>query len=83
MGRGLTMIVKVRGVPEQVSPLLKKDGVTVMVAVIGADPLLVTVNAGMFPVPEAARPMEGVLLVQLKFVPEMPPVKLIALVLVP
>jgi len=83
VGRGLMVMVNVRGVPEQVSPLLRKDGVTVMVAVTGAALLLATVNGGMFPVPEVARPMEGVLLVQLKFVPGMLPVKLIAVVLLP
>ena len=40
-------------------------GVTVMVAVTGAVPAFVAVNEGILPVPLAARPMEGVLFVQL------------------
>jgi hypothetical protein len=37
-------------------------GVTVMVAITGAVPLLVAVKDGIFPVPLAASPMDGVLL---------------------
>ena len=61
VGVGLTVMVKVCGVPGQ--PLA--DGVTVIVAVNGVPPVLTAVNAAMFPVPDAANPIEVVLLVQL------------------
>jgi hypothetical protein len=44
-------------------------GITVMVATTGAVPALVAVKDGMFPVPLAARPMEGVELTHAKDVP--------------
>ncbi|MNF94328.1 hypothetical protein D3C84_770350 [compost metagenome] len=44
-------------------PLLKV-GVTTIVATIGVVPVLMAVKAGMFPVPDAANPIEAVLLVQ-------------------
>ncbi len=43
--------------PEQLGVPFENDGVTVIVAVIGAVPLFVGVNTGMFPVPEAASPI--------------------------
>jgi hypothetical protein len=46
-----------------------KVGVTIIVAVTGAVVALVAVKAGILPVPLAARPIEGVLFVQLKVVP--------------
>lgn len=49
-----------------------------MVAVIGAVPVLVAVNAGVFPVPLAARPMAVLELVHAKVVPATPLVKLLA-----
>jgi hypothetical protein len=59
VGVGSTVIVNEVGVPLH-SP---KDGVTVIFAVTGADPVLVAVNAPMLPVPLAASPMEGVSLI--------------------
>lgn len=53
-------MVKVNGVPTH--PFAA--GVTVMEATTGAVPALVAVKEGMFPVPFAASPMDGVLLVQ-------------------
>lgn len=44
-------------------------GVTVMVDVIGALVLLIALNAGIFPVPPAPRPIAVLLLVQAKKVP--------------
>ena len=44
-------------------------GVTVMVAVTAAEPLLVAVKAGVLPAPEPASPMDGVELVQVKVLP--------------
>ena len=46
-------------------PALVKEGVTVIVAVIGALVLLVAVNEEILPVPLAARPIAVLLLVQL------------------
>ena len=48
-------------------------GVIVRIALSGELVLFVAVKAGMFPVPEAARPMAVLLLVQVKVVPVMGP----------
>ena len=56
-------------------------GVTVMVVVTGAALLFTALNEAMFPVPLAGRPIEGVLLVQVKLLPV--PVKLTAVVAAP
>ena len=64
VGIGLTVIVKVIGVPGQVTPLLK-FGVTVMVATCGVVPALIAVNDAILPAPDAASPMLVLLLVQL------------------
>ena len=65
-GAGLTVIVNVIGVPTQpVGP----TGVTVMVATSGPLVALVVTNGMISPVPDAARPMAGLLLVQLYTVP--------------
>ena len=60
-GVWLTIIVKVIGVPEQ--PF--ETGVTVIVAVTPLPLLLIAVKAAILPVPLAAKPMLGVLFVQL------------------
>ena len=62
---GFTVIVKLLGVPVQVTPLLVYDGVIVIVATAGDVPALTALKAGIFPVPLAARPMDVLLLVQL------------------
>lgn len=59
------MIVNVEGIPWQPFAV----GVMVMVATSGAVPVFVAVNEGMGPVPLAARPMDGVLLLQAKVLP--------------
>jgi hypothetical protein len=59
------VMVKVLGVPSQLTPPLVKVGVTVMVAVIGAVVVLLAVKAAILPVPDAASPIEGLSLVQL------------------
>ena len=46
--------------PWHVTPPFVKNGVTTTVAMTGADPAFTAVNAPMFPVPLAARPMPGV-----------------------
>lgn len=61
---GFTVIVKVIGVPLQLLEF-EKIGVTVIVALTGAFPVLVAVNEAMSPVPLAANPMEVAVLVQL------------------
>jgi hypothetical protein len=60
-GVGFTVMVKVTAVPLQPAA----DGVTVMVAVIGAAVPLVAVKAGILPVPDVARPIAVLLFVQL------------------
>jgi hypothetical protein len=57
------------GVPKQVPPAFVNDGVTVIVAVTVDPLLLIAVNEAIFPLPLAARPIEVVLLVQLKTTP--------------
>ena len=59
------------------------EGVTVMVAVTGALPVLTAVKDGMFPVPLAPRPMLGLLFVQLNTVPGTGPLKFTGAVLEP
>ena len=59
------MIVYVVGVPVQVAPPLVYFGVTVIVATTGAVPVLIAVKEAILPVPVAASPIDGVLLVQL------------------
>ena len=67
------------GVPVQPNA----EGVTVIVAVIGALVVLVAVKAAIFPVPFAANPTKTLLFVQLKAVPVTVPVNVIALVVAP
>lgn len=76
---GFTVIVNERGVP--VHPLAV--GVTVMVATTCTVPVLVAVNDAIFPAPEAARPMDGALLVQANVVPATGLPKVIAVVAAP
>ena len=58
-------------------------GVTVIVAVTGSAPVLIAVKAPILPVPEAARPIVALLLVQLNTVPAVGLVNVIAVVLEP
>jgi hypothetical protein len=69
------MMVKVRGVPVQVTPALVKLGVTVIVAIIGVVPVFVGVKLKL-PVPLAANPIAVLLFVQLYTVPVALPLKL-------
>jgi hypothetical protein len=64
LGVGFTVIVKVCGVPLQVTPPNVYFGVTVIVATSGVVPALVVLNAGMFPVPLAPRLIDVLSLVQ-------------------
>jgi hypothetical protein len=61
VGVGLTVMVKVCGVPTHPA----KTGVTVTVAVTGTAPAFTPVNDAMFPEPLAASPIPGVSFVQL------------------
>ena len=72
---GLTVIVNVFGIPLQPNAF---DGVTVRVATTGEIPAFVAVKAEILPVPLAANPMEGVLLVHEKVVPTEELLKVIA-----
>jgi hypothetical protein len=59
---GFTVMVNVIGAPVQPDAVF---GVTVIVAVVALVSVLLVVNDGMFPVPLAARPMDGLLFTQL------------------
>src|SRR5688572_13068799 len=65
IGGGLTVIVKLIGVPTQLTPPLVYVGVTVIVATTGALVKLTATKLGILPVPLAANPIDGRLLVQL------------------
>ena len=62
-------MVNATGKPVHVVPPKVKAGVTVIVATTGALVLLMAVKAAILPEPEAARPIDGVLFVQLNTVP--------------
>lgn len=62
-GVGLTVMVNVFDGPLQPTPLLV-FGVTVMVAVTGAVPVLIAVKEAMSPLPLAANPMLVLVFVQ-------------------
>ena len=68
------MIVNVLGVPIQPFAF----GVTVIVAIMGVKPLFVVIKEAMFPLPVAAKPMDGVSFVQSKVVPVTLPENVIA-----
>ena len=72
---GFTVIVKVFVGPVQFTPLLVNVGVTTIVAITGAVPVLVAVNDEMFPIPDAKSPIDGVSFVQAYVV--VPPVLLV------
>lgn len=63
-GVGLMVIVKVLGVPVQVTSPCKTDGVTVMVAVTDVVPELAAWKGRMSPWPLAPNPIAVLLLVQ-------------------
>jgi hypothetical protein len=79
VGVGFTVIVKLADGPAH--PL--NTGVTVTVATTGAAPPFTPVKAAMLPVPDAANPIEGVSLVQLKIVPPTVPLKVTSVVFDP
>jgi len=59
---GFTVMVNVMGAPVQPDGVV---GVTVIVAVVALVSVLLVVNDGIFPVPLAAKPMDGLLFTQL------------------
>ena len=61
----MTVIVKVFAGPVQGTPPLVKVGVTVIVAVTGADPVLTAANTAILPDPLAPRPIVELSFVQL------------------
>ncbi len=75
----MTIILNVLAGPEQAPA----DGVTMIVDRIGAEVVFDTVNEGIFPLPLAANPIEGLLFVQLKFVPDTVLTKFIAEAVLP
>lgn len=77
VGIGFTVMVNVCAVPVHPASV----GVTVIVATTGVVPALVAVKDAMLPLPLAASPIDGVLLVQLKVAPAVP-VKFTAVVAV-
>ena len=64
-GSGFTVIVNDCGVPVYVMPALVYDGVTVIVATTGTEPVLTALNDPILPEPAAANPIDGVSFVQL------------------
>jgi hypothetical protein len=78
-GSGLTVMVNVITGP--VHPFA--DGVTVIVPKMGTAPGLVATNDGIFPVPFAASPIAGLLLVHVKVVPATGPLRVIGAVVIP
>lgn len=78
VGLGFTTIMKVIGVPLHTGVAaagLVYLGVTVIVAKIGVVPALVAVKTGSGPVPLAANPIAGLLLLHSKMVPVTSPAK--------
>jgi hypothetical protein len=73
-------MVNVMAVPAQPFAVV---GVTVMVAVTGAAVLFTAVKLGILPWPDAASPIDGLLLVQLNIVPATVPLKVTAAVAAP
>ena len=63
-GVGFTVIVKVSALPAQIWVPFTYCAVTVIVAVSGVLPVFVAVNIPMLPVPLAAKPIDGLLLLQ-------------------
>ena len=62
------MISKGVAGPVQLTPPFSNVGVTVIVAITGLVPVLIAVKAGIFPLPDAANPIEVKSFVQLNVV---------------
>ena len=61
---GFTVMLNFSGGPELITPPLAKLGVTQKIDVTGAAPEFIAVKDGMLPLPEAAIPIDLLLLVQ-------------------
>ena len=72
-------MVKLKGVPKHPFAF----GVTVMVAVTGTNPEFIVLKLAIFPLPEAAKPIDGVSFVQSKVVPVTFPAKVMLPLAVP
>ena len=62
---GLTVMLNVIGIPTQLDVPFTNEGVTVMMAITGTALTLVAVNGSMFPLPVAAKPIDGAVFTQL------------------
>ena len=58
-------MLNVIGIPIQLIVPFTNEGVTVMIAITGTAPALVAVNGIMFPLPVAAKPIDGAVFIQL------------------
>lgn len=65
VGVGFTVIIKVIGVPVQLTPALVYVGITVTVALIGAIVVFVAMKPGILPDPFNPNPIAVLLLLQL------------------
>ena len=74
VGSGLTVIRRVSGIPLQTSEPVLSCGMTLIEPKIGLSEAFCALNELIFPVPEAAKPILGLLLVQLNVFAE--PLKL-------
>ena len=79
VGLGFTVMVNVIGNP----PHPFADGVAVIVATTGVVPALRATKLAIFPVPLGARPIDGLLFVQLKVAPVVGLIKFTGIVLIP
>ena len=58
------VILKLLGLPLQLTPFPEKIGVTEIMPLMGFIPVLVAVKGAMFPLPDAISPMEVFVLLQ-------------------
>ena len=82
-GFGFTVIWVLTAAPAQAWPFVVRDGVALMVPLMGAVPLLVAAKGGIFPLPETPSPMLLFVFVQVKVVPAWFAPKLSAVLLFP
>lgn len=83
VGVGFTVMVKLVGVPLQLTPPLVYVDVTVIVAVIGTFVVFVAIKAGILPVPAPARPIAVLLFVQVNTVPATGPLITMVFIVTP
>jgi hypothetical protein len=83
VGVGLAVMLNVWVDPEQLRPPNVNTGVTVILDTFAVVPELATLNEDILPLPLAARPIDVLLLAQLKTVPIVVPLKLTTAVAAP